>query len=167
MNVAVVVGNPKADSRTLRVALAVADALSVRLGIDGDRLVVDLAEVATELFDPGASRVNDLLNDVAASSLIIVASPTFKATYTGLLKAFFDHYPTNALRAAVAVGVMTGAAPIHALAVEVHLRPLLVELGANTPTRGLYVTEQQFDDLDTAIGGWADGASPRLAQALT
>jgi FMN reductase len=167
MNVAVVVGNPKADSRTLRVALAVADALSVRLGIDGDRLVVDLAEVATELFDPGASRVNDLLNDVAASSLIIVASPTFKATYTGLLKAFFDHYPTNALSAAVAVGVMTGAAPIHALAVEVHLRPLLVELGANTPTRGLYVTEQQFDDLDTAIGGWADGASPRLAQALT
>lgn len=167
MNVAVVVGNPKANSRTLRVAIAVADALSVRLGIDGNRLVVDLAEVATELFDPEASRVNDLLNDVAASNLIIVASPTFKATYTGLLKAFFDRYRTNALSAAVAVGVMTGAAPIHTLAVEVHLRPLLVELGASVPTRGLYVTEQQFDDLDAAIGGWADGASPRLAQALT
>ena len=166
MNVAVVVGNPKADSRTLRVALAVADSLSVRLGCNSDRLVVDLAEVATELFDPESSRVNDLLNHVAASDLTIVASPTFKATYTGLLKSFFDRYATNALSGVVAVGVMTGAAAVHALAVEVHLRPLLVELGASIPTRGLYVTEPQFDDLDAAIGGWADGASLLIARAL-
>ncbi len=96
-----------------------------------------------------------------------MASPTFKATYTGLLKAFFDRYGTNALRSSVAVGVMTGAAPIHALAVEVHLRPLLVELGAATPTRGLYVTEQQFDDLDGAIAPWADAAAPLIARHLT
>jgi FMN reductase len=130
MSMAVVVGNPKANSRTLRVGLAVADALSDRLGIDRDRLVVDLAEVATELFDPESPTVNRLLHDVAASKLVVVASPTFKATYTGLLKAFFDRYTTNALSSSVAVGVMTGAASVHALAVEVHLRPLLVELGA-------------------------------------
>jgi FMN reductase len=61
---------------------------------------------------------------------------------------------------------MTGAAPIHALAVEVHLRPLLVELGAVTPTRNLYVTEQQFDDLDQVIGPWADVAGPLIARHL-
>jgi FMN reductase len=166
MSMAVVVGNPKANSRTLRVALAVADALSGRLGIGGDRLVVDLAEVATELFEPESSKVNDLLNDVAASELIVAASPTFKATYTGLLKSFFDRYTTNALGSSVAVGVMTGAAPIHALAVEVHLRPLLVELGASAPTRGLYVTEQQFEDLDAAIGPWADVAGAIIARTL-
>jgi FMN reductase len=167
MSMAVVVGNPKANSRTLRVALAVADALSDRLAIDSDRLVVDLAEVATELFDPESSTVNGLLRDVAASELLVVASPTFKATYTGLLKSFFDRYATNALSSTVAVGIMTGAAPVHALAVEVHLRPLLVELGASAPTRGLYVTEQQFDDLDAAIGGWADVASSLIGRALT
>jgi FMN reductase len=61
---------------------------------------------------------------------------------------------------------MTGAAPVHALAPEVHLRPLLVELGATTPTRGLYVTEQQFDDLDSVVGAWTDLASPQIARAL-
>ena len=55
---------------------------------------------------------------------------------------------------------MTGAAPIHALAPEVHLRPLLVELGASTPSRGLFVTEQQLDDLDTVIASWARVARP-------
>ncbi len=167
MSMAVVVGNPKVNSRTLRVAQAVADALSARLGLTSDPLVIDLAGVATELFELDAQRVVDLLAAVASSRIIIVASPTFKATYTGLLKTFFDRYTTNALLSAVAVGVMTGAAPTHALAVEVHLRPLLVELGAATPTRGLYVTEQQFDDLEATIGPWADEAAPRIARHLT
>ncbi len=167
MSMAVVVGNPKANSRTLRVAQGVADALSSRLALTSDRLVVDLADVATELFEHASQRVDDLLAAVAASQVIVVASPTFKATYTGLLKAFFDRYTTNALRSSVAVGIMTGAAPIHALAVEVHLRPLLVELGAVTPTRGLYVTEQQFDDLEGTIDPWADGAAPLIARHLT
>jgi len=166
MSMAVVVGNPKVNSRTLRVALAVADALSASLELEGDRLVIDLAQVAAELFDPEAQRVNDLLNQVAASNLIIVASPTFKASYTGLLKSFFDRYSTNALNGAVAVAVMTGAATVHALAAEVHLRPLLVELGASTPTRSLYVTESQFDDLDAVVGAWADTASSLIARAL-
>jgi len=172
MSTAVVVGNPKADSRTLRVARAVADALAEKLtdtssgGNGADTLVVDLADIASELFDPESQTVNGLLQAVAGSDLLIVASPTFKATYTGLLKSFFDRYGTNALGSAVAIPVMTGAGPIHALAPEVHLRPLLVELGASTPTRGLYVTEQQFDNLEAAIGTWADAASPLIARAL-
>jgi FMN reductase len=167
MRTAVVVGNPKAESRTLRIALAVADVVEERLGGASDRLVLDLAGVAAELFDPESQRVNDLVNAVAASDLLVVASPTFKATYTGLLKSFFDRYGSNPLSGSVAVAVMTGAAPIHALAPEVHLRPLLVELGASVPTRGLYVTEQQFGDLDTVIRAWAEIAGPILARALS
>jgi len=166
MSMAVIVGNPKTKSRTLRVALAVADALAIRLDLTSDRLVIDLADMATELFDQESPRVSDLRAAVAASQVAVVASPTFKATYTGLLKAFFDGYATNVLSSVVAVGVMTGAAPIHALAVEVHLRPLLVELGAVTPSRGIYVTEQQFDDLDGVIGPWADVAGPLVARHL-
>jgi FMN reductase len=166
MSMAVVVGNPKANSRTMRVAVAVADALETRLDLTSDRLVIDLADIANELFDQESQRVLDFRGAVAGSQVAVVASPTFKATYTGLLKAFFDGYATNAFRSVVAVGVMTGAAPIHALAVEVHLRPLLVELGAVAPTRGLYVTEQQFDDLDQVIGPWADVAGPLIARHL-
>jgi FMN reductase len=166
MSIAVVVGNPKAGSRTLRVAQATADILADRLGDTTQRLVVDLADVAAELFDYPSETVDCLLASVAASDLVIAASPTYKATYTGLLKSFFDRYGNNALAGTVAVPVMTGAAPIHALAPELHLRPLLVELGATTPTRGLYVTEAQFDDLDGVIGAWADAAGPLVARAL-
>ena len=97
---------------------------------------------------------------MAKSDVVVVASPTYKATYTGLLKAFLDRYPNDGLARTVCIPVMTGAAPVHALAPEVHLRPLLVELGASTPTRGLFVTEQQFDDLDGVVEAWAATARP-------
>jgi FMN reductase len=58
----------------------------------------------------------------------------------------------------VGIPLMTGGAPIHALSVEVHLRPVLVELGASVPSPGLYVLESQFEDLDTVIGAWWETA---------
>ena len=165
MSVAVVVGNPRPESRTLRAAVAVADTLAPVTG-DGERLVVDLATLGGSLLDWEAQEVSDLNAAVAGSDLVIFASPTYKATYTGLLKVFLDRYGTNGLAGTVAVPVMTGAAPIHALAPEVSLRPLLVELGASVPTRGLFVLESSFDDLPAAVKPWAEVASPLLARSL-
>ena len=167
MSIAVVVGNPKAGSRTLRVAMAVADALRGTFGAEAsDPYVVDLALLGGELFDIDSPAVTAALHDVAHSDLLVVASPTYKATYTGLLKSFFDRYGNDALAGTVSVPVMTGAAPVHALAAEVHLRPLLVELGSTTPTRGLFVTEQQFDALDDVVASWARVARPLVERAL-
>lgn len=165
-NVAVVVGNPKPNSRTLRVALAATDALSRPALGSGARSVIDLSQVASELFDPTSKMVNDLIEAVEDSDLVVVASPTYKATYTGLLKSFLDRFSMNALAQTVGVAVMTGASPLHALAPEIHLRPLLVELGACTPSRGLYVTEQQLDDLDAVVENWAESARPLIERAL-
>ena len=61
---------------------------------------------------------------------------------------------------------MTGGWAGHSLAVEVHLRPVLVELGATVPARGLYVTEPELTDLDTAITGWAAIAGPLIRGVL-
>jgi len=166
MRIAVVVGNPKAGSRTLRVATAVANALRDPREIATDLVIVDLAEVAPQLFNFESPAVRTLLDAVAESDLVVVASPTYKATYTGLLKSFFDRYGSDGLARTVCIPVMTGAATIHALAPEVHLRPLLVELGASTPTRGLFVTEQQLDDLDAVIASWARTARPIVSGAL-
>jgi FMN reductase len=166
MRIAVVVGNPKVGSRTLRVALAVAHRLQPTSATAPDPLVIDLAAHASELFDFDSPTIKDLLDSVARSDVVVVASPTYKATYTGLLKVFLDRYPNDALARTVCIPVMTGAAQVHALAPEVHLRPLLVELGAATPTRGLFVTEQQFEQLDDVIEAWAATAQPRVEAAL-
>jgi FMN reductase len=164
-NVAVIIGNPNPGGRTTRVGQAVGAAIAA--GGSGATVTThELAEIAPHLFEWGNDQVAALTAEVAGADVIVAASPTFKATYTGLLKAFFDNYQNDALAGCVAVPVMMGASPLHGLAVEVHLRPLLVELGASVPSRGLYVLESQVDDLDAVVADWAAQAGPRITAAL-
>ena len=130
--VAVVVGNPKPRSRTLEVASRVADAAADATGLEAaERITVDLADLGPQLFDWGSSEVRTAVDAVRNSTLAVVASPTYKASYTGLLKSFLDWFSTTDLLGVTVIPVMVGAGRDHALAVEVHLRPVLVELGGN------------------------------------
>jgi FMN reductase len=166
--VGLVVGNPKAKSRTLALAEDVAAAAAGAAGLDGaDRLTVDLADYGPDLFDWSSPRVKEAHDGICSCSLVVVASPTYKASYTGLLKSFLDWFSTTDLEGVTVVPVMTGAGAHHALAVEVHLRPVLVELGATLPTRGLYVTEGELAEADVAISTWLRAAGPQLRHAAT
>ena len=181
MRIAVVTGNPWPASRTHGVALAVADTLRAALVPPARSapkvpspaalsapapLVVDLAEHASALFDPSDAALTRLTAEVAAADVAIFASPTYKAAYTGMLKAFLDRYGGDGLAGTVAVPVMTGGWPGHLLAVEVHLRPVLVELRAIVPARGLYVTEPDISAPDAAIAKWAETAVPLIRRTL-
>jgi FMN reductase len=164
----VVVGNPKARSRTLTVADAVGSAAAgaAGLGQSAERLVIDLAEQGPELFDWTSTRVRELVSAVSECSLAVIASPTYKASYTGLLKAFLDWFGQTSLAGVTAIPVMVGAGAHHALAVEVHLRPVLIEIGATLPTRGLFVTEDRLTDLPAVIDEWLAEAADRLRASV-
>ncbi|MBX6390308.1 MAG: NAD(P)H-dependent oxidoreductase [Frankia sp.] len=151
----VVVGNPKAASRTLAVAEALADRLAPLLGASRE-LLVDLADHAGAIFTWPHDELTALTEQVASSDFLVIASPTYKAAYTGLLKAFLDRYPTAGLRGVTAFPVFTIGSPAHTLAVELTLRPLLVELGASVPTQGLSFLTPEFDRLDEQLDDWLE-----------
>ena len=166
--IGIVVGNPKAASRTLTVARAVARAAAAAAGIgEAATVEVDLAELGPHLFDWSAADVRSAVDEISGCDLVVVASPTYKAAYTGLLKSFLDWYGTTGLAGVTVVPVMVGAGAAHALAVEVHLRPVLVEIGASVPTRGLYVTEDRLDDLPAVVEEWLVAAAPVLRRAMS
>lgn len=157
----VIVGNPNPASRTL----AVAEALGRRVAalVDAElQPTMDLVEHADQLFLSQSATLDELTARLAASDYAIVASPTYKASYTGLLKAFLDRYPSRGLGGVTAIPVFTVGAPEHALAVEHTLRPLLVELGASTPSRGLAFLTADFDRLDEILDAWVAEQSAAL-----
>ena len=142
MNVAVVVGNPKPRSRTLEAATQ----LATRLGDEPPKLVVDVVDLGPGLLRWGDPAVTDAVASVQSADAVVVASPTYKASYTGILKLFLDQFATGSLARVVAFPVMLGGAWLHALAPEVFLRPVLVELGAACPVRGLYLLDTDYHD---------------------
>ena len=158
--VAVVVGNPKPQSRTLDAATYVARELT---GQEPD-LVVDLAELGARLLDWKDETVAGLVAEVGSADLVVVASPTYKAAYTGLLKLFLDRFKTDGLTG-IAIPLMLGGGPAHALAPELTLRPVLTEIGGIVPAKGLYVVDSAYDDPE-AYAHWLGLARPVVTAIL-
>ncbi|HTI85813.1 MAG TPA: NAD(P)H-dependent oxidoreductase [Alphaproteobacteria bacterium] len=159
------VGNPKAGSRTLHVAEEVArqiDGLGKAQGLEIATESIDIVTLGAGLFDWDSKLVNDALQKVAEADVLVVASPVYKAAFTGVLKLFLDRIPMEGLAGRIVIPMMVAAAPIHTLAVEVHLRPVLIELGGSCPVRGLVVMESKLSELPDIVGKWLAGAKDVL-----
>lgn len=161
MTTAVVVGNPKPASRTLVSATHLARALT---GGEPD-LVVDLASLGPALLDWSSTEVAGLVEQIGDADLVVVASPTYKGTYTGLLKLFLDRFAGGTGLRGVAVPLMLGASTVHALAPELSLRPVLTEIGATVPGRGLFLVDSAYDD-PSAYAPWLEATRPVVTALL-
>ena len=162
MKIATVVGNPKPASRTLEAALLVAEAVG---GAPSD-VVIDVVELGAGLLGWGDPDVAAAVASVQDADLLIVASPTYKATYTGLVKLFLDQIPADGLAGVTAVPLMLGAGPGHAMAPELLLKPVLVELGATCPTKGLYLLDSGYAEPD-ALEPWLTAAKAQVRAATS
>ena len=160
MKTVVVVGNPKPRSRTYDASVTLAG----RIASEPPEVVFDLVDLGAGLLTSGDLNVEAAIKELQTASIAIFASPTYKATYSGLLKLFLDQIPADGLRGVIAVPLMLGAAPHHALAPELLLKPVLVELGATCPTRGLYLLESAYTE-EAASASWLAAARPQLLAA--
>ncbi|MFG1867247.1 NAD(P)H-dependent oxidoreductase [Micromonospora arborensis] len=160
-DIVVLVGNPRAGSRTRAVAEAVAQALLGRTGEPpGSVQVLELAEIVGVSFGPapayGAAAGPDPFETVRSARLLVVATPAYKGSYTGLLKVFLDEFEHRQLAGVLAVPVAVAASPPHADAAASALRDVLVELGAQIPAPPLAVRESQLARADEVAAQWAD-----------
>lgn len=172
MSTVILVGNPRAGSRTSTLATTLADQLVTQVptaGADSPE-VLELADLVAVSFtsDPAvpAAPHPDPWGVVRAADLLLVATPTYKGTYTGLLKLFLDNYQAGDLAGVVAVPVAIAGKPDHQESVGATLRDLLTELGADVPAPPLVLLEPQVPEAEQHVASWALTHGPVLGQAL-
>lgn len=135
-------GSPAHQSRTLQLA----DHVAVELGVHGfDVQTVNVRELPAEdlLFGTCASApVQRALKLVEGALGVVIASPIYKASYTGLLKTFLDLLPQYGLAGKVVLPLMVGGSAAHVLALDYALRPVLLSLGAQHVVAGLFMLDK-------------------------
>ncbi|WP_250007314.1 NADPH-dependent FMN reductase [Actinoplanes sp. M2I2] len=136
----VVSGNPRPGSRTSILAVAVGEALA-----GPPAKVIEVGELGAGLLTPGDEPTAAAVAAVLAADLLVVATPTYKGSYTGVLKVLLDQLPARALAGKRAVPVVTAGVTPQAAAAEALLRQLLTELGADV-AEGLPVVEADLPD---------------------
>lgn len=98
------------------------------------------ALVRADLNDPALARAVAL---VAAAEAIVVATPVYKAAYTGLLKLFLDLLPQDGLAGKLVLPLATGGSQSHMLVLDYALRPVLSSMSARFILPGIYATSEQ------------------------
>ena len=151
--IVVVSGNPRPGSRTSTLAVAVGAAIAARTG-GLPPTVVEVGELGAGLLTPGDEATAAAVAALREAELLVVATPTYKGSYTGVLKVLLDQLPAQALAGKRAVPVVTAGVAPQAAAAEALLRQLLTELGAQVAP-GLPVVEADLPESAAIAGKYA------------
>jgi FMN reductase len=138
-------GSPSARSKS-RTLLEHALAALTERGVP--TTLIDLASLPADalLGRRKAGELDAALELVREASIIVASTPVYRATYSGLLKVFFDQLPMNGLVDKTAIAIASGGSPAHLLVIDHGLRPLFASVGAITTPTGIYGTDSSFEN---------------------
>ena len=142
------VGISGSPSNTSKSRMLVEYALAQLAARGATTQMVDLAALPAEplLGRATAATVTTALEAAIGARIIVAGTPVYRATYSGLLKVFFDLLPQDSLIGKIGLPLVTGHGAAHSLAIDHGMRPLFASLGATVIAGGVYATSQQFAD---------------------
>ncbi|MFE9604622.1 FMN reductase [Streptomyces hokutonensis] len=147
MKLVVVSAGLSVPSSTRLLADRLAAAVDRRTPVDIQ--VVELRDLAVEIAHnftngfPGRS-LAAALDAVTEADGLIVVTPVFSASYSGLFKSFFDVLDKDALTGKPVLIAATGGSARHSLVLEHALRPLLAYLRAVVVPTAVYAASEDW-----------------------
>lgn len=144
MSILLLGGSPAIPSSSSRLLLHIGDKLALH-GHTPQRLHVrDLPAQALLHADTEDAAIKRAIEAVASAQAIVIATPVYKASYSGVLKAFLDLLPQDGLAGKVVLPIATGGTQSHMLALDYALRPVLHALAARQVLTSIFATSQQL-----------------------
>ena len=143
-----IAGSPTPDSRTRSLVANVLESIAQEAG--GASSLVDIADLVGSLAvrtrDEVSPQLASALRSVEEADLLIVGSPVYKGSYTGLFKHFMDLVDYKALAGVPVALLAIGGSDRHALVIDHQLRPLFSFFNAHTLPTGVFVSDSAFVD---------------------
>lgn len=137
-------GSPSATSRTARLVRY----FDRRLIEHGHEVIeADVRDFPPEVLlgaNPAHPAIVEFAELLAGADGVVVATPIYKAAYSGALKALLDLLPQFALAGKTVLPLATGGSVAHVLAIDYALRPVLSSLGATHIVPGWFTLESDI-----------------------
>lgn len=112
-------------------------------------------------------QVQDFIEAVRQADGLLIATPVYKASFSGALKTLLDLLPERALHGKVVLPLATGGSMAHMLAVDYALKPVLSALKSQEVLHGVFAIDGQIAYGDNELGGDLDEVlGERLQEGL-
>lgn len=161
-------GDPSSSTQLAdRMARSAADLLSAE-GIVPEVHRVEIRLLATEIAEATVNTARSdalqaALDEVEQADAVVTVSPTFKASYSGLFKAFWDLVDNDSLRGVPVLLGATGGTPRHSLMIDTALRPLFSYLRTKVLSSSVFAAS---DDWGEVTGGQESARTTPLQQRI-
>lgn len=173
MNILLLGGSPQVPSSSSRLLLHIGEQLALQGHRYSKLHVRDLPAEALLHVNHADPVIAAALQAVQDADAVIIATPVYKASFTGILKAFLDLLPQDGLAGKLVLPLATGGSQSHMLALDYALRPVLHALAAKHVLTSIYATSQQLSwspehglALDAAIAGRVEAGIEELSSGL-
>ena len=161
-----IAGSPSQTSRSSAV-LGYAKAMMEANGATVDSVTVrdvPAEDLVTGNFESVA--LQQIQRVIEHADAVIVGTPVYKATYTGVLKSLLDLMPQYAFKNKIVLPIATGGTIAHLLSLDYAIKPLFSVMGATHILQGVYIQDAQIQRTDTGNIQLADEIESRLKDAL-
>lgn len=98
---------------------------------------------------PAIVEANKLVEEASA---VVIASPVYKASYTGVLKAYLDLLPQKGLEGKLVAPLFIGGTLAHLLSIDYALKPVLSSMGARHFVKSVYATDDAINRINDGSG---------------
>jgi FMN reductase len=143
MSILLLAGSPSAPSRSTRLLQHAGEKLAL-LGHRHSKIDVrNLPATALLHADFKDAGIQAALSQIEQASAVVIATPVYKAAYSGILKAFLDLLPQFGLTGKLVLPLATGGSQSHMLALDYALRPVLSSLNPRHVLPSIYATDAQ------------------------
>jgi FMN reductase len=124
-------------------------------------LIGDLAGVVSVKDAPAS--VSDAVRTIEAADALVVATPVYRGSYSGLFKHLFDLVHHEALIGKPVLLAATGGSDRHSLVIDHQLRPLFAFFQALTLPIGVYANDGDFSNYEVT----SDALRERIRLAVS
>jgi len=172
--VVAVSGSLHAPSKSTTLLNAITSAIATRAEVEVEVRLIEVSELADGLgqaLHPGAlsEPAREAIERIESADLLVVASPVYRASYTGLFKHLFDLVGQAALAGTPVLVAASGGSERHALVIEHQLKPLFAFFEADVLPIGVYAKDADYAELPALAEGLqalVDRAADRAASVL-
>jgi FMN reductase len=172
--IAVISAGVTEPSSTRLLADRLADATVRALGAGQEPVVevIDVRDIAHDLTNNvltgfASPALQERLDTIAGADAVIVATPIYSASYSGLFKMLIDVLPKDSMRGKLVLLGATGGTARHSLAIDHALRPLFAYLGSLVVPTAVFAASEDWGSVDAGrLGARIDAAGAALAGLL-
>lgn len=165
-HILIVSGSPARVSRTAYLASEAArrlQSLGHSVACINVRELPATALLHADFSDPA---IVEATEQIAQADALVLATPVYKAAYSGVLKAFLDVLPQKALRDKTVLSIASGGSLAHLLSLDYALRPVLAALHATHTVANVYAVEAEMPKDAQGVYTIGDALETRLDASL-